>query len=328
MLTAVGKTQCVICGKQRSAVRCEGCLQIFCYNHLNDHRQQLNQQLDEIEVNRDLVRETLTQQTLDLEQSLAAKQIDEWEQTSMKKIQEAAQVYRTQLLQYSTERITALEVKLTKLTDALKQIRQEDDVNEIDLNQFKEQLTNLREELNKPLSMSIEPESATLINKISVNISSGDESSEQVPDKQDATNELLQNEIESLEQDSTKQSYAILKTLLTEAENRCLHYQNKEIEITQQLTVYRNFVNELQHEIQDLTERLATSADEYEVLYQKYTILECRINKDDKAEVGKPETTSLTDDIVEIDACPMCYWEFPENMTMDAKKLHIDHHFA
>ncbi|CAF1317827.1 unnamed protein product [Adineta steineri] len=328
MSTAVGKTQCVICGKQRSAVRCEGCLQIFCYNHLNDHRQQLNQQLDEIEVNRDLVREALTQQTLDSEQSLAVKQIDEWEQTSMKKIQEAAQAYRTQLLQYSMERITALEVKLTKLTDALKQIRQEDDVNEIDLNQFKEQLTNLREELDKPLSISIEQESATLVDKISVTISSGDDSLEHVPEKQDAKNELFQNEIESLEQDTNKQAYTVLETLLTEAENRCLHYQNKEIEITQQLTVYKSFVNELQHEIQDLTERLAAGAEEYKVLYRKYTTLECGINKDDEAEVVKPETTSLTDDTVEVDACPMCYWEFPESMTLDAKKLHIDHHFA
>ncbi len=53
MAATIGKARYIICSKDRSAVRCEGCLQIFCYNHLTDHRQELNEQLDEIEVNRD-----------------------------------------------------------------------------------------------------------------------------------------------------------------------------------------------------------------------------------------------------------------------------------
>jgi hypothetical protein len=65
MASGTGKARCVTCDKEKSAVRCEGCLQAFCYDHLTDHRQELSRQFDEIEVNRDLFRQTLTEQEND-----------------------------------------------------------------------------------------------------------------------------------------------------------------------------------------------------------------------------------------------------------------------
>ncbi|CAF4504343.1 unnamed protein product, partial [Rotaria sp. Silwood2] len=38
-----------ICQKAKGISKCEGCSKIFCYNHFGDHRQELNQQLDEVE---------------------------------------------------------------------------------------------------------------------------------------------------------------------------------------------------------------------------------------------------------------------------------------
>ena len=29
----------------------------------------------------------------------------------------------------------------------------------------------------------------------------------------------------------------------------------------------------------------------------------------------------------EVHQCPMCYWEFPQHMTVDGKREHIEHHF-
>ncbi|CAF2808119.1 unnamed protein product [Rotaria sp. Silwood2] len=48
-----------ICQKAKGISKCEGCSKIFCYNHFGDHRQELNQQLDEVEVTCDLFRQTL-----------------------------------------------------------------------------------------------------------------------------------------------------------------------------------------------------------------------------------------------------------------------------
>jgi hypothetical protein len=172
MAARMDKPRCIMCGKDRSAVRCEGCLQIFCYNHLTDHRQELNKQLDEIEVNRDVFRETLTEQTTDPKQNSLIKQIDKWEEDSIRKIRQTAEESRQLLLQYTTEHITQIEIDLNKLTEGLRHIRQENDFNEIDLNQFKEKLIKLAETLEQPSNVSIQEDFASPVNKISVVVSS------------------------------------------------------------------------------------------------------------------------------------------------------------
>jgi chromosome segregation ATPase len=173
MAARMDKPRCIMCGKDRSAVRCEGCLQIFCYNHLTDHRQELNKQLDEIEVNQDIFRQTLTQQTTDPKQNSLIKQIDKWEEDSIKKIQQTAKECKELLFQYTTEHVTQIKVDLNKLTEELRQIRQENDFNEIDLDQFKEKLTQLTKELDQPSNVSIQQDSASLVKNISVVVSSG-----------------------------------------------------------------------------------------------------------------------------------------------------------
>jgi len=172
MATGTGKGRCITCGKEKSAVRCEGCLQLFCYSHLTDHRQELSQQLDDIEVNRDLLRQKLTEQTTNPKKHSLIKQIDEWEDDSIRKIQQTAKECRQSLLQYTTEHIQKIEVNLAKLTDQLRHTRQENDFNEIDLQQLKQKLTQIQEELDKPSDISIQRDSASLVNKICVVVSS------------------------------------------------------------------------------------------------------------------------------------------------------------
>jgi hypothetical protein len=38
--------------------------------------------------------------------------------------------------------------------------------------------------------------------------------------------------------------------------------------------------------------------------------------------------TSLANIDAEVRQCPMCYWEFPQHITFDGKREHIEHHFA
>jgi chromosome segregation ATPase len=172
MTTATGKGRCIICGKEKRAVRCEGCSQLFCFDHLPDHRQELSIQLDQIEVNRDLLRQTITEQTTNPKKHSLMKQIDQWEDDSIRKIQEIAKECRQLILQHTTKHIDQIEVNLAKLTDGLRQTRQENDFNEIDLQELKQKLTQLAEELDKPSNVSIEHDSASLVNKISVVVSS------------------------------------------------------------------------------------------------------------------------------------------------------------
>ena len=111
MATAVGKNRCVTCGKVKSTSRCGGCLQEFCHNYFGRHRQELNEQLDEVEVNRDLFRQTLTEQTTDPQKHPLIQQIDQWERDSIKRVRQTAEEARQVFVKRTTEHITETEVK-------------------------------------------------------------------------------------------------------------------------------------------------------------------------------------------------------------------------
>ncbi|CAF1394300.1 unnamed protein product [Adineta steineri] len=172
-------------------------------------------------------------------------------------------------------------------------------------------------------------------------------------------NESTKNEMESLrnqldEMNAQQQAYASVTNSFEAIKTRCVKHQKSEIEAKRQLGVYKQFINDLQREIQELTERLAAGAEEYKTLSRKYAMLGRTKEMDQSyitTTVNEPVQqqeesvpslfntyehrqnepllqASLVDIDGEVSACPMCYWEFPENMTFDAKKLHIDHHFA
>jgi hypothetical protein len=111
-------------------------------------------------------------------------------------------------------------------------------------------------------------------------------------------NELVHNEIETLRarlNDSKidSQAYQALKASYSEIEKRCVKHQKSEIEAKRQLAVYQEFINNLQREIQDLTERLSVGADEYRILYRKYSALEKSIETNqvqEKIELPPPTT--------------------------------------
>jgi chromosome segregation ATPase len=172
MARARGEIRCATCDKGKGAFRCEGCQQLFCFDHLRDHREQLSVQLEHIEGDHDLLRQTLTEKTHNPQKHLLIKQIDQWEKDSINKIQQTAKECRQILLQHTTEYINQIEINLTKLTDQLRETRQENDFNEIDLNEFKQKLTQLTTELDKPSNISIQHDSTTLIKNISVIVSS------------------------------------------------------------------------------------------------------------------------------------------------------------
>jgi len=168
--TTTSKARCVTCGKEKSTVRCDGCSQPFCYNHFGDHRQELSKQIDEIQSIRDLFRQTLTEQTGKPEKHELIKQIDQWERNSINIIRQTAGEARQRLLDYAAGHITKIEVKLNKLTDQLRESREENDFFETDLIQWREDLKRLKEELDRPPMITIKHSSTPLVTKISVEI--------------------------------------------------------------------------------------------------------------------------------------------------------------
>jgi hypothetical protein len=173
MATATARINCVTCGKERSTFKCGGCLQDYCFNHLTEHKKELSKQLDNIEVNRDLFRQTLTEHTSQPQKHALIQEIDQWERNSIKIIQQTAEEARQAVFKYTIGHAKELETKLNKLTDQLRESREENDFFETDLHLWNEELIRLTEELLKPSNISLRQENIPLVTKISIDAISG-----------------------------------------------------------------------------------------------------------------------------------------------------------
>ena len=132
----------------------------------------MGKQLDEIEDERNVFRQTLSEQIINPEKHILFKEINQWEDKSILKIKQTANDARESLLKYTNEHIQKIEIEFKKLTEQMKEIRDENDFNEINLNELKIKLNQLEKQLNQPENIKINEDSSTFINKISVTISS------------------------------------------------------------------------------------------------------------------------------------------------------------
>ena len=137
MATAGVKTLCVTCKKDKVTYSCDGCSKRFCLNHLVEHQQELGKQLDEIEDQRNIFQQTLSEQRINLEKHILFEKINQWEEKSILKIKQIANDAKKSLLKYTNEHFQNIDIEFKKLTENMKNIRKENDFNEINLNQLK-----------------------------------------------------------------------------------------------------------------------------------------------------------------------------------------------
>ena len=174
MATSTGKSECIICKKEKATYKCEGCSKNFCMNHLSEHHQSLGKELDDIENQRNLLKQNLTEQKTSPEKHFLCEQINQWEQKSIRIIQKTAEKQRELIFSHINEHVIRIEMNVDQLTEQLKNIRKEDDFNEIILHRLKTKLEELGNQLNQPTNIKIkEDSSSSFINKISVIITPG-----------------------------------------------------------------------------------------------------------------------------------------------------------
>ena len=171
MATAASRNSCFVCGsgKEKATYKCEGCLKSYCKNHLQDHQKELELQLDEIENERNIFRQTLSEQIKQPNKHQLIQQINEWERRSIKKIEETAEKNRQLILKQTSGHFENIEIELKHLTDEIKETRQENDFNELNLNDLRKKLEKLQQYLNNPANILLREEtSSSFINKIYV----------------------------------------------------------------------------------------------------------------------------------------------------------------
>ncbi|CAF1073841.1 unnamed protein product [Adineta steineri] len=162
------RAQCSICNKGNTTYICRGCSKDFCFQHLTEHRQILDGQLNEIVNDHDQFQQTIIQQKQNPLNSSLIQQIIQWEKNSIEIIQQTAEECRETVMKLTQNSITDVEKKFSELSQKLKEIRQENEFNEIDLNHFQLKLAQITEEFLQPPNISIRQDSQEFIKKISV----------------------------------------------------------------------------------------------------------------------------------------------------------------
>ncbi|CAF1425676.1 unnamed protein product [Adineta steineri] len=155
MATAKSRVQCFICSKEKNTYSCKGCSHEFCFQHLKEHRQRIETQLEEIINDHDQFQQTIVQQKQNPDISPLIEQINQWERNSIHQIQQAAEKCREQVIKSTQKNNNDIEKKFSELSQKLKEIREENEFNEIDLNNFQLKLTQITEEFLQPSNTSI-----------------------------------------------------------------------------------------------------------------------------------------------------------------------------
>ncbi|CAF1211625.1 unnamed protein product [Didymodactylos carnosus] len=157
MASAAEKKRCAQCGKAGEIVvsTCDGCQQLSCDKHINEHRHELARQIDNVGQEHDLL------QNLNGENDahLILSRIDAWEQESITRVQVAAEAARTDLRELISRTKNERKALLGKLADELQSNRKSDDYTENDINRWIQQLKGLREIMEKPSNVEIVEES-------------------------------------------------------------------------------------------------------------------------------------------------------------------------
>jgi hypothetical protein len=169
--------------KLPAAVDCRGCSQAFCIKHLLNHRGRLAEEMNIIIDEHDQFQHVLNQQIANSDSHPLIKQIDEWENESIVKIQQKATELRQELLQLTTVHSDDLSTKLRDLSEKMKEGREHESFVETDLDLWKKYLDYLIANFALPSTFSINRHhEIPLVNDISINFIGTNELFEQVFD--------------------------------------------------------------------------------------------------------------------------------------------------
>ena len=168
MSIAVDESYCVRCNRNKVVYRCEGCSQAFCFEHLEDHRQEFNSQLNAFKRDHDHLQQKFAQQRKNPPKHVLIQEINQWERNSIDLIQETAEEARQSLRNCIADNKEWIADKFTEFSDELKTTQKENNFNEIHVNRLRRKLKLLEEQLNMPLNISVRYDFSSFIKRICV----------------------------------------------------------------------------------------------------------------------------------------------------------------
>lgn len=150
------KQPCATCGKAAGIFRCHGCEKDFCSGHVSEHRQILGKQLDEVMLEHDQLKQTISEQTDRPQLHPLMSRINVWEEQSVRKIRQTAEDTRKQLTNILTMKTTDIKKSLESLGQELTKFRHDDDFIETDLKKWTDTLNILKTEITTTPTVQIQ----------------------------------------------------------------------------------------------------------------------------------------------------------------------------
>ncbi|CAF1102080.1 unnamed protein product [Rotaria sp. Silwood1] len=157
------KTFCTSDGcKSVGILKCEGCSQIFCRKHVNEHRDLLNHQLDEIVLEHDALQKLFVEEkSKENYYDHLLKQIDKWEQESIMKIQQTANEARQQIEILFSSQKAMVSTELHNQAEELRKARIDDDFVETDIHKWINMLEKVQHNVNNFIHSTTVSEDST-----------------------------------------------------------------------------------------------------------------------------------------------------------------------
>ncbi|UJR14244.1 hypothetical protein I4U23_001235 [Adineta vaga] len=162
-------TPCTICANKSIGIfKCEGCTKVFCRKHVNEHRDDLRQQLDEIIHEHDQLHQLINQ--TENEYHSLFDQITQWKEKAIEKIHQVTEKIRADIIeQIQAQKESNLQT-LKYLSRRLRKACEDDDYIENDLHTWTTTLQDLKRDLptnNSSLTLN-EDSNVTLISNINL----------------------------------------------------------------------------------------------------------------------------------------------------------------
>ena len=137
---------CATCRKGGDVFMCRGCRQVFCAKHVDDHREKLAKEVENLAEDHERLRRDLNR---DNEEQLLFSIIDTWEQESIAKISRTAETARADLRQWIDRNNIELKIPLERITNEIRSCQEADDYTETDLKRWIHQLEDFRNKMEK-----------------------------------------------------------------------------------------------------------------------------------------------------------------------------------
>ena len=171
MMVSSTVSLCAACEKNTGVFTCNGCTRAFCTKHANEHRQLLKNEMDEIVLEHDQLRQSMSEQADYIDQCSSMQKIERWEQQSIYKIQQIAKGAREKLKQYIIERTQYIQTGVQELTEKLNKARIEDDFFETDLKMWSDKVAELRTDVSAAIPILFKNMNDDLIRSVSYSCS-------------------------------------------------------------------------------------------------------------------------------------------------------------